>query len=254
MSFVRRLAHDVKWHAHRVFDAWQDRRLGIDASGIHEQDELELSGPNARQSYVYRGTPHLVLSLAFRRLGVDPRAFTFVDLGSGKGRVVVRAARHPFQGVEGVELSPKMHAVALENVDTARNCAALRSPVTLHNGDVVEYEFPHTPLVFFFFNGFRRGVLDAFLANLERSLRERPRPCYFIYVNPKNGDLLEAHALVRMPMSRLSHAVTRVLSPWPLAIYRLSSHRMTSAVLAPGYGIEIASKAPKSKRVPVTHA
>jgi SAM-dependent methyltransferase len=226
MSVPRKLLHDLKWQFHRIFDAWQDRRLAIDASGLINRDELASSGPNAKYSYVYLGTPHLVLSLAFRHLRIDPNRFTFVDLGSGKGRVVIRAAMRQFKRVEGVELSPKMHRVALENVDRARVhiARALRSPVIVRNEDVLAYDIPQTPLVLFFFNGFERVVLIKFVEKLERSLRDHPRECYFIYLNPRNEDCLEEHALMRkVPTSRLTRLMVRLLSPWPLAIYCSSS-------------------------------
>lgn len=224
MSWTRKFAHDVKWRFHQIFDAWHDRRLGIDASGITKRDELQSSGPNARHSYVYLGTPHLVLNLVFRRLRMDTSRFTFVDLGSGKGRVILRAAAHRFKRVEGVELSPAMHRIALENVDKANVAGALRSPVIIRNEDAVQYDLPKTPLVIFFFNSFERIVLTEFLNKLGRSLHDCPRECYFIYVNPRNGDCLAQGSFMReMPASRLARAIVRLLSPWPLALYRSSS-------------------------------
>jgi cyclopropane fatty-acyl-phospholipid synthase-like methyltransferase len=60
------------------------------------------------------------LSRALDRLQLDPRDFVFVDLGSGKGRVILRAATRPFRRVEGVEFSEPLHRVALRNIDNAR--------------------------------------------------------------------------------------------------------------------------------------
>jgi hypothetical protein len=95
----------------------------------------------------------------------------------------------------------------------------LRAPVILCNSDVVDYRIPPTPLVFFFFNGFDRTVLGAFADRLAQSLSEHPRPCYFFYVNPKNGDVLEAHGFRRLQPSLVRRLITRLLSPWPLAVY-----------------------------------
>jgi hypothetical protein len=58
---------------------------------------LSLQGPNAEHSTEYIGTPTWVLSRALDRLQLDPRDFVFVDLGSGKGRVILRAATRPFR-------------------------------------------------------------------------------------------------------------------------------------------------------------
>jgi hypothetical protein len=97
-------------HRH-LLDRWQDWLLGIDASGRHWPSELSLQGPNAEQSTEYIGSPTWVLSRALDRLQLNPRDFVFVDLGSGKGRVILRAATRPFRRVEGMEFSEPLHRV-----------------------------------------------------------------------------------------------------------------------------------------------
>ncbi len=49
-------------------------------------------------------------------LKIDFRGFTFIDLGSGKGRVLLIAADYPFRRIVGVELLTELHGVALENL------------------------------------------------------------------------------------------------------------------------------------------
>jgi hypothetical protein len=121
-----------------------------------------------------------------------------------------------------------MHCAALENIAQAKTAGSLHAPVIARNEDVVDYEIPQTPLVFFFFNGFDRVVLGNFVAKLAQSLGAHPRPCYFVYVNPKNGDLLEASGLGPLRFSRITRLAIRLLSPWPMAIYRNSPARDSS--------------------------
>ncbi len=47
---------------------------------------------------------------AFARLDIDFEKFTFVDLGAGKGRIMLLASNFPFQRVLGVEFVPELHA------------------------------------------------------------------------------------------------------------------------------------------------
>lgn len=222
LKFPRTIAHDVKWFFHVTLDMWQDRRLGIDTSGQIEPTELQSAGPNARLSYVYRATPHAVLSLAFWFLNVDPSRFTFIDFGSGKGRVVARAARYRFITAIGVEFSRLLHPIALRNLSHAHAKGSLRAPTRLYNEDVTQFALPTSPLVLFNFNSFQRPVLRKLLRNLDESFRVLPRDCYFIYLNPKDGDCIEElSALREVPFSTLSKLIIRVLSPWPLKIYRI---------------------------------
>ena len=58
-------------------------------------------------------------------------AFSFLDVGSGKGLVVMLASRHPFREVVGVEMAPELHAIAERNaaaspqrMPTPRRCAS----------------------------------------------------------------------------------------------------------------------------------
>jgi len=44
------------------------------------------------------------------------RDFTFIDLGSGKGRVLLMASDYPFKRIIGVEFMPELHRAAQENV------------------------------------------------------------------------------------------------------------------------------------------
>src|SRR5271167_2282557 len=42
--------------------------------------------------------------------------FTFIDIGSGKGRALLMAADYPFRRILGIELLPELHRVAKENI------------------------------------------------------------------------------------------------------------------------------------------
>jgi predicted RNA methylase len=103
--------------------------------------------------------------------------FTFVDLGSGKGRVLLMAAEYDFRRIIGVELLPELHAIALENV-------ARDSRIELILGDARDFAFPHEPLVVFFFNPFPVWILRTVLGNLQKSLKVARRPTFVVLHNP----------------------------------------------------------------------
>src|SRR5579863_7672066 len=42
--------------------------------------------------------------------------FTFIDVGSGKGRALLMASQYPFRRILGIELLPELHRVAKENI------------------------------------------------------------------------------------------------------------------------------------------
>jgi SAM-dependent methyltransferase len=116
-------------------------------------------------------------------LPIDFRAFTFVDLGSGKGRALLMAARHPFQRIIGVEFMPDLSRTAKQNVAGYAQISTLEM-------DARDFDFPSVPLVLYLFNPFPEAVFVAALARLECSWRENLRPVFVVYRSPEFESLL----------------------------------------------------------------
>jgi SAM-dependent methyltransferase len=117
-------------------------------------------------------------------LHTDFSEFTFIDIGSGKGRALLLAAEYPFRRVVGVELLPELNEIAQENIakfqSPRRRCLAVESV----GCDATGYEFPNEPLVVYFFHPLLEAGFRKVLANLHRSMRAAPRPVRVIYANP----------------------------------------------------------------------
>jgi hypothetical protein len=115
---------------------------------------------------------------------IDFREFTFVDIGSGKGRALLMAADYPFRRILGIELLPALHHVALKNLSAyksgSQQCFALEAVC----GDAREFVFPTEPLVIYLFNPLTEaGIVDV-IANLAKSVSQYPRVVYLQYRNP----------------------------------------------------------------------
>jgi hypothetical protein len=112
-----------------------------------------------------------------------PDGFTFVDLGSGKGRTLLMASDYPFRRIVGVELLAEFEAIARQNIaryhGPQQKCFALES----QQNDAREFVFPNEPIVLYLFNPFPEHVLRDVLANLQKSLNISPRPVFVIYHN-----------------------------------------------------------------------
>jgi SAM-dependent methyltransferase len=169
-----------------------ERRHRLDTT-----DWVELSDDLAHpERGDYKPTGWLTLKKILPPEEVTPDD-VFLDLGSGKGRAVFLAAQYPFRRVIGVELSPELHAVAVQNL------RRFGSRVELVNADATEYELPADVTVLFLFNPFNGSVFAAALANVLRSLDEHPRTLRLVYVNP-----VEEEQVVATGRARLVRAVT----------------------------------------------
>ncbi len=118
-------------------------------------------------------------------LPIDFEQFTFVDLGSGKGRALLMASKHPFQRIIGVEFMPDLNVIARQNIagDSRIECLEM---------DARDLEFPAGPMIVYLFNPFPEPVFAAVLKRLECSWRNNPRPVYLAYRSPEFENLLAA--------------------------------------------------------------
>jgi SAM-dependent methyltransferase len=142
----------------------------------------------------YQPTEPALFKEMMASLKIDFQEFTFIDIGSGKGRVLLMAADYPFRRILGIELLPALHRVAQENLGAyksdSQQCFALETVC----GDAREFVFPAEPILLYLFNPLPELALIEVMANLENSLRQFPRVVYLLYHNP----LLE-HVLAKHP-------------------------------------------------------
>jgi SAM-dependent methyltransferase len=113
----------------------------------------------------------------------DFRRFTFIDIGSGKGRALLLAAEHNFRRIIGVELLPELNEIAKEN---ARNLKShgVDTEIEMLCCNATEFVFPTEPTVLFLFNPLPPAGLAKLMKNIEESLRSYPRELYLLYANP----------------------------------------------------------------------
>ena len=132
----------------------------------------------------------MVASLIQASPKIDFREFTFIDIGSGKGRALLMAADYPFRRVLGIELLPALHRVAQENIKKYKSDSQQCFAIECLLADAGEFTFPPEPTVLYLFNPLPESGLAKLVSNLEHSLREHPRPVFVLYHNPLLEPLL----------------------------------------------------------------
>jgi SAM-dependent methyltransferase len=130
-------------------------------------------------------------------LGIDYSRFTFIDLGSGKGRTLLMASEYPFRRVAGVELLPELNRVAEENLRKFSSDRRQCKDVETICADARDYVFPAEPLVVYLFHPLPEAGLEQVAQNLASSLRESPRDVIVIYHNPLLEPVLARCAALR---------------------------------------------------------
>ena len=123
-------------------------------------------------------------------LKINFHEFTFIDLGSGKGRVLLMAADYPFRRILGIELLPELHRVSVQNLSQFKSNSQRCFAVETICADARQFIFPPEPTVLYLFDPLHEQGLLQVIANLDRSLREHPRPLYVLYHNPQLDHVL----------------------------------------------------------------
>lgn len=167
-----KLAYRLRGLADRALD----RGLGTSAHRI----EPEHDHPDRIQ---YVPSAWHVLPRALRYIGVSEKD-TFVDFGSGKGRVLHQAAKRPFRRVIGVEISPALGEAARASLDANKRRYRCRD-IQVVVSDAADFRVPDDMTIAYLFHPFRDETLDAVLGNIVDSMDRNPRTVHLIYVRPE---------------------------------------------------------------------
>jgi SAM-dependent methyltransferase len=168
-----------------------DARYGVDTSGIVRLEGLRVRG-NRDLGFRYQASEPDAVRQLLDDLSIRFEEFVFVDIGSGKGRVVLLAAQLPFKSVVGVEYCEDLHEVAVANMAAFPVAERVAGRVDLVCIDAASFDFPPEPLILYFYNPFLKPVMQAVMANVRESLARHPRPVYVIMT----GDLTLADVVV----------------------------------------------------------
>ncbi|MEL7706164.1 class I SAM-dependent methyltransferase [Citromicrobium bathyomarinum] len=163
-----------------------DRKWGTDTTGVVKRRDLDFPPEQADRFHQYEVSGTDALATVLGLLNTAPGEFTFVDVGSGKGRVVLEASQVPFRRCIGIEYSTKLHEIALANARLFTEHGGPCVEPEFWQGDARDYPLPSGPLLLYLYNPFFPPVLGEFLDRVEQSVAEGPREVYLAYVNPEH--------------------------------------------------------------------
>ncbi|HEX7861079.1 MAG TPA: class I SAM-dependent methyltransferase [Verrucomicrobiae bacterium] len=174
-----------------------DAQFGIETSQPMRVAEMELeASANTVQASYYQPSSPALFRRIMAELNLDWPRFTFVDVGSGKGLVLLLASELPFERVLGVEFAENLHRPAVENISKFNSPTQRCRDIQSVCADATAFEFPAAPTVFYLFNPFGEEILTGFLANVQRSLKKHSREIFFVYVEPLFSSTLEQRGFV----------------------------------------------------------
>jgi SAM-dependent methyltransferase len=167
--------------------------MGYDTSRIASLDDLRiLGGGGPGDGVPYEATPTYVFEAALAMLEMRVDGASFVDLGAGKGRILLLAAERPFARIIGVEYAEQLCTIAAANLARRVERLGPDPRIDVQCGDAADFVFPTGPLIVFLYNPFGAETMRAVAARLHSTWRDDPRPIRLLYLNPRHTAELHA--------------------------------------------------------------
>jgi hypothetical protein len=196
---------EVRYFALKVEGWCFDFRHNINTQGRSEHTRRDYSYVPTRAAWARGVLRNAPIS--------SPRDYTFVDLGSGKGLMMLLAAELPFRKVIGVELRKHLHETAIANLRQYRHFELQCQDIESLNLDATEFEFPKDNLVLYMFNPFGREVMEKVLNNLQASMLNTPRSVVLIMLFPDFAHMVDGAGSFALystqPLCRIYHSLAQ---------------------------------------------
>lgn len=178
-----------------LHELWFEFRYGTDTIEIVDLNQIADVSKNEKEDSeaVYYMASYVYL---FNRLmkqiskHVDQPA-TFIDIGAGKGRVMILAAVNGFKNVLGVEYSKELCRICEENLKKFTLKTKSETNFSTIHESVMTYEIPEDVTVVYLANPFGEPGMLAVIEQIEQSAIKAPRDIYIAYFNPLFGKLFE---------------------------------------------------------------
>ncbi|HOI25606.1 MAG TPA: class I SAM-dependent methyltransferase [Caldisericia bacterium] len=160
---------------------------GLDFLQGETTEELQLN-PSLSNGYSASNKKHLDQIL--QRLSLEN--CSILDFGCGKGYALYLMSKHPFAHIAGVEISPRLFAIAQKNMKKLK-----LNHIQLHLSDAKDFKDLDRFNAFYLFNPFPEAILTQVIQNILASLQSKPRKIQIIYNLPTHEGLLQKQGFHR---------------------------------------------------------
>jgi len=137
-----------------------DQKYGVETSGVVQI--VPTKSPNFSHGNRYSASSETMIRWCIENCETPHSETSFVDVGSGKGRVLIIAAMYPFKRIIGVEYSPELVRTCNDNLRKL----GISNKCEVVSADAADYQFPDGNLLVFLYNPFDATILKRVIRNL----------------------------------------------------------------------------------------
>jgi SAM-dependent methyltransferase len=164
-----------------------DEQYGTETSGLISGGALSSGHGHDQFATAYYGVSPSRMRSALAQWSATPgtrpvEEYTFLDIGSGKGRALMLASELPFREVIGVELNAGLAQVAEKNLKLWQEHGRSVSPMRQIRGDALAVDLPQRPLLIFLYNPFHAPMMRRLLERVNALAGNRRGGIDVLYV------------------------------------------------------------------------
>ncbi len=175
-----------------AYDRWFDFRYGVDTCRRQLLSEMKISSGNRKHGNKYEPSRVLPVRRFLKMIAPTlPQPAVLVDIGSGKGRILLIASQFGFASATGVEFAEELCEIARSNCRIMSESTGTSTKFQIVHGDATAYPVGQTDNTFFFFNPFDDVVMKAVLENITASVTAWPRRIVLCLYNPPSTDIID---------------------------------------------------------------
>ena len=172
-----------------------DRIYGLETLSIVEVDELKISIEESTHAKIYQASNYFLLLHALNSLekcGFQFKEKTIVDIGSGKGRVLILFAEKGVKQCIGIEISSFLNKVAYKNSQIWKKKNTYSNvEFTFETIDASKYILPDEVDLVYLANPFDAFILSQVIDIIKKSFLSKPREIFIIYMIPIHKEFFD---------------------------------------------------------------
>jgi hypothetical protein len=201
LNFFRRAARVFARHGIRgsiqkgyivLVDLLYDLKYGIRTIGWATLDQLTVTGDNKSHGNRYEPLRVVILRRYFQTITPHlPEHPVLVDIGAGRGRILLVATEFSFVRAVGIEFALELVEDAKRNFERFMKRSLTATKLEIIHVDAATYQFESDQNVFLIYNPFSAQVLDTVLSHIQLSLQSSPRHILITLFNNEYGDVVE---------------------------------------------------------------
>ncbi len=173
-----------------AFEAFYESKFRSGTSRMVNRKDLGVEEKIWRPGRPYLPSPYYIARRSFRAAGKSCSGQTFVDVGSGLGRMLFFASQFPFRRLIGIEASRQLCEEAEDALGTYyRRRGKSGPPYEIVCCDAREFPVPEGDAIFFFCDPFDDSVLEPVLRRIVDTRAAANEGVTAIYVHPAYADV-----------------------------------------------------------------